>query len=48
MRMKGKKIDGTYNFIAMQGNFNINIPSIPTAKLRFKIQDVKQEGFSSK
>ena len=37
-----------YNFIGMQGNFNINMPSIPTSKMLFKIQDVKAKGFNAR
>ncbi len=37
-----------YNFIEMQGNFNINMPSIPTTKMLFKIQDVKAKGFNAR
>lgn len=32
----------------MQGNFTINLPSIPTALIRFKIQDVKSKAFNIK
>lgn len=32
----------------MQGNFTINLPSIPSALIRFKIQDVKGKAFNIK
>lgn len=32
----------------MQGNFSINLPSIPAGVLKFKIQDVKSKGFMTK
>jgi hypothetical protein len=31
----------------MQNSFTINIPSIPSKRIKFKIQDVKQQGFGS-
>lgn len=29
-------------------NFNINMPSIPSTSIQFKIQDAKIKGFNSK
>lgn len=32
----------------MAANFKINIPSIPTNRIRFKVQDVREQGFLTK
>jgi len=32
----------------MKANFRINLPSIPSSVIKFKVQDYKTEGFLSK